>query len=35
MISIDTDEKLPDDTVFTNIVILMTCVIKDDDKFFS
>ena len=29
---IDTDDKLPDDITFKNAAILMTCVIKDDDK---
>ena len=29
-ILIDTDDKLPDDITFKNVVILMTCVIKDD-----
>ena len=35
MTLIDTDEKLPDDTIFRNIVILMTSVIKDGGKLFS
>ena len=30
----DTDEKLPNDITLKNIVILMTCVIKDDAKFY-
>ena len=30
----DTDDELSDDINFKNIVILMTCVIKDDDKFY-
>ena len=29
-----TDDKLPDDITFKNVLILMTCVIKDDDKFY-
>ena len=29
----ETDDKLPDDITFKNDVILMTCVIKDDDRF--
>ena len=29
-IFIDTDGKLPDDITFKNVVILMTCIIKDD-----
>ena len=33
-ILIDTDEKLPDDISLKNVVILMTCVIKDDSKFY-
>ena len=33
-ILIDTDEKLTDDISFKNVVILMTCVIKDDSKFY-
>ena len=32
---IDTDDKLPNDKTFKNVVILMTCVIKDDCKFHS
>ena len=31
---IETDDKLPDDITFKNDVILMTCVIKDDDRFY-
>ena len=30
----DTDDELSDDINFKNIVILMACVIKDDDKFY-
>ena len=30
----DTDDQLPDDITFENVVILMTCVIKDDGKFY-
>ena len=30
----DSDDKLPDDITFKNVVILMICVIKDDDKFY-
>ena len=33
-ILIDTDDKLPDDVILKNAVILMTYVIKDDDKFY-
>ena len=33
-ILIDTDEKLTDDISLKNVVILMTCVIKDDSKFY-
>ena len=33
-ILINTDDKLPDDVTFKNVVILMTCVIKDDNKFY-
>ena len=33
-ILVDTDDKLPDDITFKNAVILMTCVIKDDGKFY-
>ena len=33
-ILIDTDDKLPDDITLKNVVILMTCVVKDDDKFY-
>ena len=31
----DGDDKLPDDTTLQNDAILMTCVIKDCDKFLS
>ena len=31
-ILIDTDDKLPDDITLKNVVMLMTYVIKDDDK---
>ena len=34
-ILIDTDDKLPDDITLKNVVILITCVIKDGDKFFE
>ena len=33
-ILIDTDEKLSNDITLKNIVILMTCVTKDDAKFY-
>ena len=33
-ILIDTDDKLPDNITLQNAVILMTCVIKDDGKFY-
>ena len=33
-ILVDTDDKLPDDITLKNAVILMTCVIKDDGKFY-
>ena len=29
------DDKLPDDITLKNVVILMACVIKDGDKFYS
>ena len=32
-ILIDTNDKLPDDITLKNIAIIITCVIKDDDKF--
>ena len=32
-ILIDIDDELPDDITFKNVVILMTCVIKDDCKY--
>ena len=32
-IQINADDKLPDDITVKNGVILITCVIKDDDKF--
>ena len=31
---IETYDKLPDDFTFTNVAILITCVIKDDDKIY-
>ena len=30
----DTDDKLPDDTALKDIVILITCFIKNDGKFY-
>ena len=33
-ILIETDEKLPNNVTFKNVVILITRVIKDDDKFY-
>ena len=33
-ILIDRDDKLPDDMILKNAVILTTCVIKDDSKFY-
>ena len=33
-IMIDTDYKIPDDITLNNAVILMTCIIKDGDKFY-
>ena len=33
-ISIDIDDKLLHDITFKNIAILMTCVVKDDGKFY-
>ena len=30
----DTDQKLSDDITLKNVVILMACVIKDDDDFY-
>ena len=33
-ILIDTDDKLPYDITFKNVVVLMTCVIKDGNKFY-
>ena len=32
---IDTDDKLADNITLQNAVILMTCIIKDDGKFYS
>ena len=29
-----TDDKLPDDITLNKILILMTCVIKDEDKYY-
>ena len=31
---IDTDDKLQDDITFTNVTILITCVLKDNSKFY-
>ena len=31
---INIDDKLSDDTILKNALILMTCFIKDDDKFY-
>ena len=33
-ILIDTNDKMPDDITFKNVVILMTCRIKHDGKFY-
>ena len=33
-ILIEKDNKLPDDITIKNAVILITCVIKDNDKFY-
>ena len=33
-ILIDTNDKLPDYITLRNVVILMTCIIEDDDKFY-
>ena len=33
-ILVDTDDKLLDDITLKNVVILMTCVIKDGNKFY-
>ena len=33
-ILIDTDDKLPDDITLKNVVILMTCIIKNFGKFY-
>ena len=33
-IFIDADDKLSNDIIFKNIVILITCVITDDNKFY-
>ena len=33
-ILIEKDDKLPDDITIKNAVILITCVIKDNDKFY-
>ena len=30
----DIDDKLADNIIIKNVVKLMTCVIKDDDKFY-
>ena len=33
-ILIDTDDKLPNNITLKDFLILMTCVIKDDEKFY-
>ena len=33
-ILINTDDKLPDDFTLKNVVVLMTCIVKYDDKFY-
>ena len=33
-ILMDRDDKLPDDITIKNVVLLVTCVIKDDGKFY-
>ena len=33
-ILVDTDDKLLDDIIFKNVVKLITCVIKNDGKFY-
>ena len=30
----DTDDKLPDDVTLQNVVISLTCIIKDDGEFY-
>ena len=30
----DANEKFPDDTTLKNIVVIITCVVKEDDKFY-
>ena len=32
---IEADDKLPDDITFKNVAILITCVTKDDNKFYA
>ena len=32
-ILIDADDKLPNDITLRNVLILITCIIKDDNKF--
>ena len=31
---IDADDKFPDDIILKNVVILITCVIQEDDKLY-
>ena len=31
---IDADDKFPDDIILKNVVILITCVLKEDDKLY-
>ena len=35
MLLIDADDKLPHDITFKTVAILMTCVVKDSNKFYS
>ena len=33
-VTVETDDKLPDDITLKNVVMLITCLIKDRDNFF-
>ena len=35
MIWIDTDDTLPEDIIFKKVVIVITCIIKDNSKFYQ
>lgn len=34
IIGIDTDDKLPNDIILKQVVITLTCLLKDDDNYY-